>query len=232
VHYYLAVLSAAFFLLDLSPAIQKFESTYHNARTLRAHFLESYSENGKIVRTEAGTAYFRRPGKMRWEYEQPEKNLFLVDGKNTWFYAPSDHTATRIPVRQSDDWRAPMALLAGEGKLSKVCARVVSAIMPASGAERLGSTNSTAFECVLKSASPILNLAANSELPPRVFLEITETGELARVIIQSSGSVLTEFRFKDWEINPPLAEVLFRFDPPPGVVIVDGLLPSASSTRP
>ncbi len=69
--------------------------------------------------------------------------------------------------------------------------------------------------------------------PPRVcFWKISDKGDLARVLVQSPGSVLTEFRFKDWEFNPPLAESLFRFVPPPGVVIVDGLLPSSSSARP
>src|SRR5580704_4246984 len=102
----------------------KLEARYRGAHTLAATFLERYSENGRVVRSEAGVAYFRRPGKMRWEYESPEKNLFLVDGKNAWFYVPADHTVTRAPAKQSTDWRTPLALLAGEMKLSRVCARV------------------------------------------------------------------------------------------------------------
>src|SRR5438046_2397806 len=102
----------------------KLEARYRSARTLRATFIERYTENGRVVRTEAGIAYFRRPGKMRWEYQSPEKNLFLVDGKSAWFYVPADHTVTRVPAKQSTDWRTPLALLAGEMKLSRICARV------------------------------------------------------------------------------------------------------------
>src|SRR5579871_5050363 len=101
-----------------------FEKHYQAARTLQATFLERYTENGAVVRTEAGTAFFRRPGKMRWEYEAPEKDLFLVDGKTAWFYVPADRTATRVPAKQSADWRTPLALLAGEMKVSRVCAHV------------------------------------------------------------------------------------------------------------
>ena len=72
---------------------QVFEKHYRAAKTLQATFLERYTENGAVVRTEAGTAFFRRPGKMRWEYEAPEKDLFLVDGKTAWFYVPADRTA-------------------------------------------------------------------------------------------------------------------------------------------
>src|SRR5437879_13385217 len=68
--------------VDISIHVKRFEAVYRGARTLQVTFLERYSENGHIVRTEAGIAYFRRPGKMRWEYESPEKNLFLVDGKS------------------------------------------------------------------------------------------------------------------------------------------------------
>src|SRR6266446_3935750 len=102
----------------------RMEMRYRNATTLQATFLERYSENGAVLRTEAGTAYFRRPGKMRWEYERPEKDLFLVDGKTAWFYVPADHTVTRVPAKQSADLRTPLALLAGQMKISRVCSRV------------------------------------------------------------------------------------------------------------
>src|SRR5271163_1431519 len=123
----------------------KLEARYRGAHTLAATFLERYSENGQVVRSEAGTAYFRRPGKMRWEYESPEKNLFLVDGKTAWFYVPADHTVTRVPAKQSTDWRTPLALLAGEMKLSRVCARVEPAT-----AEKPDNPDNTVLYCPLR----------------------------------------------------------------------------------
>lgn len=198
---------------------------------MRANFLELYSENGQILRTEAGVVYFRKPGKMRWEYEKPEKNLFLVDGKDAWFYTPVDHTATKIPARQSDDWRTPLALLTDGAKLSKVCARVVPVTLPPSASANLDQRNGDGFECVLENSPSNANAEASGAAKMRVFLEIAGTGELRSVVIQSPGSVQTEFRFKDWEIDPPLTDSLFRFSPPPGVVIVNGLLPTSRSVR-
>src|SRR5713226_4337200 len=109
---------------DAMELASRMEARYRGAKTLQATFLERYAENGSVVRTEAGTAYFRRPGKMRWEYERPEKDLFLVDGKTAWFYVPADHTVTRIPAKQSGDLRTPLALLAGQLKISRLCSRV------------------------------------------------------------------------------------------------------------
>src|SRR5579864_5269835 len=99
--------------------VARLEATYRSARTLQAIFVARSTENGQEVRSEAGTAYFRRPGKMRWEYERPEKDLFLVDGKTAWFYVPGDHTVTRVPAKESTDLRTPLALLAGEMKVSR-----------------------------------------------------------------------------------------------------------------
>jgi outer membrane lipoprotein-sorting protein len=61
------------------------ETRYRSAKTLQATFLERYAENGNLLRSDAGTAYFRRPGKMRWEYVRPEKDLFLA--KMAWSLA-------------------------------------------------------------------------------------------------------------------------------------------------
>ena len=66
----------------------RMEARYRSAKTLQATFLERYAENGSVLRSEAGRAYFRRPGKMRWEYERPEKDLFLVDGKTANTFDP------------------------------------------------------------------------------------------------------------------------------------------------
>src|SRR6202163_1484321 len=109
---------------DVKTIVNRLETRYRSARTLQATFLERYTENGRVARVEAGIVYFRRPGKMRWEYNSPEKNLFLVDGKTAWFYVPTDHTVTRVPAKNSSDWRTPLALLAGEMKISRVCTRL------------------------------------------------------------------------------------------------------------
>jgi outer membrane lipoprotein carrier protein len=203
-----------------SSVVERLEARYRAAYTLSVTFLEQYSENGSLIRSEAGTAYFRRPGKMRWEYEKPEKNLFLVDGKFAWFYTPVDRTVTKVPARDSEDFRTPLALLAGEMKLSRVCAKVQPfALTP------LAADNTT-LECVLKPSTSVPH-----DPLPRVFFEITPDGELARIRIQSPGGVQTEFQFKNWSFNPPLSDDMFRFSPQPGVVIVDGLLSTSSPAR-
>lgn len=203
----------------------KLEDRYRSARTLQATFLERYSENGQLVREEAGVAYFQRPGKMRWEYEAPERNVFLVDGKMAWFYVPGDHTVTRAPAKQSTDWRTPLALLAGEMKLSRVCASVKAA-----SSEPSLTTGDAVLYCKERggpknSGSEEANSGAlqDTDSEDAVFLEVAPaTGELVRVFVREKGGVSIDFRFASWRFDPPVSASLFRFTVPPGVAIVDG----------
>jgi outer membrane lipoprotein-sorting protein len=227
--------------------VHLFESRYRPAHTLEAKFLESYIDNGDVKRTEAGIAYFRRPGKMRFEYQAPERDLFLVDGKTSWFYVPGDHTVMRVPAKESTDWRTPLALLAGEMKVSRVCAKVELA-----DGEKAPEGN-VVLHCWLRGSEPD-PLAAprrakadshtgrssnhstdNSADPPAaagdtVLFEIDrQTGELARLLVRQRGGVQVEFKFTAWRFNPPVQDALFHFAVPAGVTIVNGELPSGDA---
>jgi outer membrane lipoprotein-sorting protein len=52
-------------------------------------------------------------------------------------------------------------------------------------------------------------------------------GELARIVVSDPGGIQVEFRFSNWEFDPPLDGKMFRFEPPKGVAIVDGDFASA-----
>jgi outer membrane lipoprotein carrier protein len=206
--------------------LHRFEDKYRKAASLEATFLERYSESGRVLRTESGTAYFRRPGKMRWEYEAPEKNLFLVDGKSAWFYVPRDHTVTRVPAKQSEDWRTPLALLAGEMKLSRICARIDFALT-----EKPEKDGDVVLSCVLKGSETKAEQTARNDAVhakrDMLILEVAQnTSELVRIVLHGSGGVDLEFKFKDWRFDPAVPDSFFRFAVPPGVAIVNGELPA------
>ncbi|HXY23640.1 MAG TPA: outer membrane lipoprotein carrier protein LolA [Candidatus Acidoferrum sp.] len=220
--------------LEPKAVIARLEAKYHSSHTLQAAFLERYTENGHLVRVEAGTVYFRRPGKMRWEYESPEKNLFLVDGKTAWFYVPADHTVTRVPAKESSDWRTPLALLAGEMKISRVCETVRIAEQQAPE-----SSENAMLYCVLRGTGEVKQTAGSrstdeerklSEAGEAVYFEVvSNTGELVRVLVKNAGGVAIEFHFTNWLYDPPVNDSLFRFAVSPGVAIVNGELPSGQN---
>ncbi len=204
------------------------EQHYRHVHTLQAVFLQRYSEGPREVRIESGTVYFKHPGRMRWEYESPEKKLFLADGKNVWFYVPYDHTVTKAPAKESSDWRTPLALLTGKVDLSRLCSRVDLL------KQRGVPSGHVVLRCLPKGqeadqpASSGSGTQESSELPGAgsftdVLLEMNAaTGELARIEVRQPGEIQLEYRFAKWQTDIPLADDLFRFHVPVGVAVVDG----------
>jgi outer membrane lipoprotein carrier protein len=231
-------LSAAAFVSETSRAAESspsakslahlVEEHYRLPRTLRAVFLERFSEGPKQARIESGTVYFRRPGQMRWEYESPEKKLFLVDGKDTWFYVPFDHTVTKTPVKESSDWQTPLALLTRKMDFSRLCSQIDVISQPGVPADH------SVLRCLPKGTGETSRVGEAPPTPPdqrlsqgekytSVLLEVNSaTGELARIEIQEAGGIELEYRFGNWQTDVPLPPEMFRFQVPPGVAIVNG----------
>lgn len=47
---------------------------------------------------EKGTVYLLRPGRMRWEYEDPPGKLALADGERTYLYLPDERRVLVAPM--------------------------------------------------------------------------------------------------------------------------------------
>ena len=208
--------------INVKATVHALEARYQHARTLKAVFFESYTDGNGGIEADSGTAYFEKPGRMRWEYESPEKKLFLVDGKNVWFYVPADHTASHAKLKESSDWRTPLSLLAGKADLGRLCRQITAAnpaanpSAPSQPDERPTSAGNVVLRCIPRDAS------GGPHGPIRdVLFEVNPQSYLVRITIREAGNARTEFRFGDWQQNLAIPEAKFHFQPPPGVQIVD-----------
>ncbi len=205
---------------DAATVVRAVEARYAHATTLQAEFYERYHAGKGGGQAESGTVYFSKPGRMRWEYESPEQKLFVVDGKNAWFYVPADRTASRAAVKESDDWRTPLALLTGKIHLDRLCGRI-DLLDEATGssppADLPYDPRNRILLCLPHKTSDPNEQPAFRE----ILFEVSPDSEIARVVIREPGDLETEFRFGNWKENIPLAEAKFHFEPPIGVTIVN-----------
>src|SRR2546422_2391026 len=65
---------------DVQTIAQAVDDRYNHLHTLQAEFAEIYRGAG-MERTESGTLWLKKPGKMRWEYRSPREKL--LDRKST-----------------------------------------------------------------------------------------------------------------------------------------------------
>jgi len=59
-----------------------FSARFYQTSTLKAM---------KITESASGMLVVKKPGMMRWEYEDPERQLVVTDGTNLWIYRPEDN---------------------------------------------------------------------------------------------------------------------------------------------
>jgi outer membrane lipoprotein carrier protein len=179
---------------------------YNHLHTLQCEFTEIYSGAG-LDRTESGTLWLKKPGKMRWEYRSPRAKLFVGDGKNAWFYVPGERQLRRTEIRKLDDLRSPLAFLLGKTKLEKELQGLSLApdVLPLA-----------AGDVVLRGVPKAMADRVN-----QVLLEITPESWIRRIVIEEVGGSTTEYRFSDEKEDVKVADQRFEFAIPDGVEVID-----------
>jgi len=185
--------------------VRKVDDHYNHLASLRARYVEQYSGMG-MNKTESGTLLLKKPGKMRWSYDNPVGKVFVLDGKYAWFYTPGDAQAQRIPAKELDDLRSPLRFLLGHTQLKKELENL-TVTLEGSGFRITG---------VPKGMEQRMKLLT---------LDVTAAGVIEKMKIEEVGGAVTEFAFSNMEENAPVKNSEFVFTPPAGVTIVKGLPP-------
>lgn len=108
----------------LDPALQKtvdeLQRTYEGTKDFEAKFTQRFTYT-LLRRTQEsrGTVRFKKPGLMRWDYLEPSKKAFIVDGKSLWIYQSEDKTAMVNRCFKQDGLTASVSFLWGAGKISE-----------------------------------------------------------------------------------------------------------------
>lgn len=66
-----------------------------------------------------GKLFFKRPGKMLWNYETPKGQFVLADGKYLYFYQPEQNQVIKSPLKNAFRGDIPLSFLLGLGNLKK-----------------------------------------------------------------------------------------------------------------
>jgi outer membrane lipoprotein carrier protein len=200
-------LSTASHAADVHAIARAVDNRYDHLRSLQTDFTETYTGAG-MERTESGTLWLKKPGKMRWEYRSPKQKLFLSDGINAWFYIPGERQARTAPMRKLDDLRSPLAFLLGKTKLEKELQGLSLApdVVPS-------QPGNVTLRGVPKGMEDRVN---------QVLLEISPENWISRIVIEEADGSTTEYRFSNGKADVSVSDSIFHFAPPDGVEIIAG----------
>src|SRR5918911_1710628 len=104
---------------NLDSLIGRIESRYGRMRGLAADFEQVYRSRGVRERRERGRLFLQRPRRMRWEYDPAPGKLFIVNGREVWFYVPADREAVHADASAVADARFPFLFLLGQTNLRR-----------------------------------------------------------------------------------------------------------------
>jgi len=187
---------------DVQRTLTAVEQHYNSPRTLQLRFQQTFRAAARPARTENGILYLRKPGKMRWEYRYPEGKLFVADGSWVYLYDPALKVAEKSKLKGSDDLRAPLAFLMGRLDFRR---------------------DFQNFSGELDGDQLHVKATPRSPQSPYRTVEfwVSPQHRLTRVAVTGQDASLMTFTFDAEVLNPPVADRMFTFEPPPGIALVN-----------
>lgn len=175
-----------------APGAERLEGYLKGLRTLSSRFDQTtLSADGGRMAKSKGTLYLKRPGKFRWEYDSPIKQVIVADGKRVWLH----------------DLELDQVSHQGQSKaLSGTPAQLLAAEEPVDRHFRVspwdGGDDRDWVELQPKKADTQV-----------VRIRVGFIGErLDTLLMEDSFGQLTRISFSGTKRNPSLKEGLFRID--------------------
>lgn len=193
--------------LPMGEILKKTESYYQSLQAFTSQFVQvTTSSATNTITTEAsGLLYYQKPRQMRWEYQTPEKQVFIANQKYAWLYEPSERQISLFDPTQFFD--SPLARTFFDGVAGLRNNFEVS----------LDSEHSNPSMAVLK-------LTPKKEDPNikrlRLWID-TKTFEITQVETQDALANTNLIVLKSQKASTDLNAKLFQLDVPSSTNVVD-----------
>jgi outer membrane lipoprotein carrier protein len=186
--------------------ITKMQAFYDRIQDLRADFKQQIqSPTTGRAKDSLGVVRLKKPGKMRWDYDQPEKKHFISDGTTLWVYEPEDQQAFKQDMK-SQSLSAAVTFLAGKGKLAdEFTFEYVTA-------STYGGKNEYAVKLTPKQPS--------AQFKSIVLLVDPQSYEVKQSIVLTPDGGQSRVWFTGVELNRKIPDSVFKFTPPSGVRVI------------
>jgi len=190
--------------IALEDILKKVEKRYALSGFTAGFFQSSTIKALNITDTAVGKISVKRPGKMRWIYEAPERQSIITDGNRLWIYRPDDNQVM-LGV-------APSYFGEGKGASFLTDVRVMQSTFDIT-VETPDVTDRYKLKLVPKQKSIDVT---------HVFVWIaTQTWEVREVATYNTYGDETRLEFSHIEFIDDLPDPLFMFTIPDGTAVVE-----------
>jgi len=186
----------------LDTILKRIQTHYQKTSSLKAKFSENIVAADGRKSERGGTVYYRKPGKMRWDFAAPEAETIVSDGQELYTYAPDLNQVMKAPLERVFKSSAPVAFLLGVGDIKRDFKATLPASPPSDGLVHVSLSP--------KSGGEVIELGLDPRSYNLVWMKI----------VDQLGNATT-LRLEDIHTNIALNDSLFVFEPPKGADIVE-----------
>lgn len=182
------------------------QARYGALRDLSAGFVqESRVASLGRPRTRAGRLFLQPPGRMRWEYDPPDAQLIVADGRQLWLYRPERRQAVVQRMDAALSRQTPFLFLLGKGDFA---------------AEFTWEERELPRAAEGTVAVTLRPRVESADLA-RLTLEVVPGAcRLAGTVVEDAYGNVTRLAFSAEQADAGLDPGLFRFAPPEGTETV------------
>jgi outer membrane lipoprotein carrier protein len=200
----LGSLPGSAFGLDATAIVDAIQKQYDTTDTFQARFIQkSYLKILGQSQKAEGSVSIKKPGKMKWDYKAPDRQILVSNDQGLWLYLPDEKQVTKMKVQNIYSSNTPALFLAGRGKLTK--SFTIGKVTEESGL----------YVVELIPRDKAQNLSKMVLLANKKNYQITGSR-----VYDNLGNK-TEMLFSNIRTNPSLEKKLFQFEVPKGVELID-----------
>ena len=194
---------------SLDSVIVNIQKSYDAIKDFKAQFVQESvvkSWNARQVQKAEGSVYFKKEGKMFWDYQTPTPQQIISNGKILWFFEPEDEQVTVTEVTDGLQSQISADLLNGNAHLTR----------------DFKVTEITKEEDV-QAGTIVLELiprASQNNLSKIIMRLNSKNFRIYQTEVYDLFENLTRITFSQIQIDTNLNDSLFTFTPPSGVEIL------------
>ncbi len=185
----------------LKQVLARLQRHYRDTNSFSAKFSEEIATVGAPKRNRQGTVSFRKPGRMRWEFETPEKQTIVSDGETLYSYDPDLNQVVETPLRQALKSSSATSFLLGIGNINRDFKAAFASPPAPTGL----------IDLVLDAKTGGYKIEVGLDRKSYNLIRLTLTDQLGDV---------TSIDFSDVHDNVDLPDSIFAFKTPPGADVV------------
>ncbi|RKG69403.1 outer membrane lipoprotein carrier protein LolA [Corallococcus sp. CA054B] len=189
---------------EVKTLVDRMQAFYEKTGDFKAGFKQDYKYKAfRRTQTSTGTVTYKKPGLMRWEYENPSKRTFVLAGNKVYMHDPEAQTLS-VAAMDTSQLSASVTFLFGQGKL----------------ADEFAITKGDCKDC--KGTLLVLDPLKNEPRFRQVRLEVDPSTAqvLKSTVVDPDGSENT-IAFLDLKTNVGISADSFKLNPPEGTRVDD-----------